>query len=182
MRYLGSGSNESKTVFIDSMHWSHPADQPVVESPDTSMVGLYYLYIFSLHGFYFEALYEDQESAQSRSRDQDAVVASHPVNDETKARDDVPGSSDSAAPPELSETTAASFVSGGSVSTSADLLRRLLFLRKKRQLAIAALPPPEILEGAKVTNVRTASVAETLKSKVRSLSGVKESPLHATEL
>lgn len=51
------------------------------------------------------------------------------------------------------------------ILNSASLLRRLLLMRKKCQKAIEAQPPPDLLEGSKVTNVKSPSAAETLKSK-----------------
>lgn len=51
------------------------------------------------------------------------------------------------------------------ILNSASLLRRLLLMRKKHQKAIEAQPPPDLLKGSKVTNVKSLSAAETLKSK-----------------
>ncbi|KAF1316557.1 hypothetical protein FI667_g15292, partial [Globisporangium splendens] len=69
-----SGGNESKSITIDDSDWSFDdsnADESGVEdseSPVTqSAAGLYYFYVFSLHGFFFEAFYEDQPDSLNRS-------------------------------------------------------------------------------------------------------------------
>lgn len=170
--------NETKTIVIDDPTWTRTsgATAPDTDTPDAedaampSAAGLYYLYIFSLHGFYFELQYDDVEDHEQQlessadgatTRDQDAAGNSAALESATADDgDDQNGTEESA-------DADAVLVSPGAICTSASLLRRLLLLRKKRQQALAAAPPPELLEGSKVTHVKTASVAETLKSKVR---------------
>lgn len=174
-----SGPNESKSIFIDAPERLSSEDSSTIPESDTddqepstptpSAAGLYYLYIFSLHGFYFEALYTDRDqlSAHGTSNGQDVSSGDAPNEAGTSVEDDAMngalGSGEANKAYDL--THAADVLGAARVLNSASLLKRLLLLRKKRQQAIAAEPPPDLLEGARVTCTKSLSVAETLKSK-----------------
>lgn len=174
-----SGPSEKKSILIDAPDWSADASSTTpesdVESQDlpssqASAAGLYYLYIFSLHGFYFEAFYEDQDgmSAKTTTDSSQELSSCDPKGGREADGDNATtnAASGSGEPNENDDLLGADDPLGSrGILNSASLLRRLLLMRKKRQRAIAAQPPPDLLEGSKVTDVKSLSTAETLKSK-----------------
>lgn len=120
------------------------------------------MYIFSLHGLYFEACYGDHLVSQCDAKGvpQSAVLNDAP-GEKIEGLDQV---TETAASSGSNGATNVDIPSSGSILSSASLLRRLLLLRKKRQQTLVALPPSAVLEGARLSSEKAAT---TLRSKVR---------------
>lgn len=127
---------------------------------------MYYLYIFSLHGVYYEVVYdriadsgEDATDGGAASSN-DAVSSGHdPTTSQGTASNDTQCD-------EEEENEELSVAAKAGHSNGAALLRCLLKLRQKRKKQAHAEPLPEFIEGAKVDSMKTLTAAVTLRGKV----------------